>query len=84
MSLEINPIESTSQLQPGEIVGSFRSGGKRCIYDEEAVCLAPHQLRFELCRDCPRGFQAAPPEPTRQIFNHVKNLAVSLLEFMGL
>jgi hypothetical protein len=83
MGLEVNPIEETPHLQPGEIVNSPMSGKKPCIYDDEAVCLAPHKLRFEICKACPRAFQYAPPNPVKHLYNYIKSFAVSLIEFMG-
>jgi|GEM_PF-6918797 hypothetical protein len=88
MGMEINPIEIAPQIQPGLMVGPAGVGKRPCIYDEHAVCHAPQKFCYEMCKNCVRAVGLLPEEPTveptKNIFHHIKNAAVSFVDFFGI
>ena len=80
--MEILKIDETSQAAVNESVGLHKFQGKGCIYYPERPCSAP-KLQFKICRGCPRAAQFIQNNIIRSVFDHVKSMAISLLEGMN-
>jgi hypothetical protein len=79
--MEIPRIEETSQAVANEEIRLRKASGRACIYYPEVICTAP-KLQFKICRSCPRCAKFIQNNVVRSVFDHIKSLAISLLERM--
>ncbi|MFH1683951.1 MAG: hypothetical protein ABIA67_03615 [Candidatus Margulisiibacteriota bacterium] len=77
-NMEITRIDETSQATVSQDVKMKKRWGKVCIYYPEASCAAP-RLQFKICRGCPKCAQYVRKNVVRSIFDHVKSIAISML-----
>lgn len=81
--MEVVRIEEANQTVVSEEVNLRRTCGKACVYYTESACSLP-QLKFQICRSCPRAAHYIRKNVVRSLFDHIKSLAISLLKSMDI
>lgn len=79
MMLQIDELEKmTSSVE----IRSSKAKAGACIYYPERSCSAP-KMKFRICQTCPRCASLIPKSSLRALFNHIKRLAILLMNMMG-
>ena len=81
--MEVNRIEDKAEANISEGVNLRRFGGQACIYYPEVSCSSP-KLQFKICRACPKCARFVQVNVERNLFQHIKAYAISLLDKMNI
>ena len=70
-ALAINPAALKAQLRTIK--------NQVCMFYEEVMCALP-KYRFKICETCPRNKRSSSGQNLKQLFDHVKTMAILMLK----